>query len=154
MNDELTSVYVLMSDEIQEVLAAAGVGVDGLLRHEGVDVETRHAADPTGVAGDRTKEPVTLILASAGLVAALTPVLTRVIQALSHRSVIVREKVLVPVEDARGDVVRASDGRPILYWTDRARHVDAGVPAPGNMSVAIEGPLGLKIEYEQSNGEQ
>jgi hypothetical protein len=143
-------VFVFLSPEIQELLADNQVDLVDLLRQEGIDVQRGFAQDPTNSADAGHKEPVTVIIAAAALVVALTPLLTKLIEALSHEAVLVTEQVLVPVEDSQRKVVHDNAGQPVLHWIERSRIVESAEQPREETAVDIKGPLGITIGYKSA----
>jgi hypothetical protein len=143
-------IFVFLSPEVQELLADNQVDLVDLLRQEGVTVQRGFAQDPTTSADAGHKEPVTIILASAALVVALTPLLTKLIEELSHEAVLVTEQVLVPVEDSQGNVVHDNAGKPVLHWVERPRIVESERQPREETAVDIKGPLGITIGYKST----
>jgi hypothetical protein len=144
-------VYVYLSRNVETTLAEHEISLRELLVREGLSFEAPVSADPATGDGSRAKEPVTVLLASAAVIASLTPVVTRAIQALSHRAVVVETDVLAPVENGAGEVVRNASGEPVLYWTRRASVLGSAPQTPDAAAVSVEGPLGLRISYRESS---
>jgi len=139
-------IFVFASPEIQEILTDNQISIVDILRQKGFDVSEGFAQDPAQEAGSGYKDPATVILASAGLVAALTPIISQVIATLAHRAVLVREMALLPVVDDQGNVVRDASGEPTLYWAPHTRLIESTEPQ-GASSVSVQG-LGIKISLE------
>lgn len=139
-------VFVFASPEIQEILTDNQISIVDILRQKGFDVSEGFAQDPAQGAGSGYKDAATIILASAGLIAALTPIISQVISTLAHRAVLVREIALLPVVDDQGNVVRDASGEPTLYWAPHTRLIESTEPQ-GASSVSVQG-LGIKISLE------
>lgn len=144
---ETTPIHVHSSTEIEEALADNGVTIADLLAQQGVPLETEVGSDPAS-GDDGNKEAVTIILATAGLVMAATPLLKRGIRPLVHKSVVATERVLVPVEDSQGNVVRDAEGQPVLRWIDRSRLIESAASDP-NQKIEISG-FGIELKLEES----
>jgi hypothetical protein len=65
----------------------------------------RHGEDPAALSVGK-KEPATILVASAAVIAAATPILRELIRSISGRDVVVRERRLLPVEDSKGKMVK------------------------------------------------
>jgi hypothetical protein len=148
MMERAQEIFIFASPEIQELLADNQTDFMELLRQEGITISRGSSQDPAMGKGSAYKEPATVIIASAALVVALTPIITRAIEALSHKSVLVQESVLVPVEDSRGDVVRDATGQPVLQWRERPHIIESLEKPQAESSVEIKGPLGITISYK------
>ena len=146
-----TDVSVLIEPSLEIARFVADLGTDWpeLLGQEGLQVRKTVGADPSKAVGSSEKEPVTILLATAGLVMSLAPALTRVLTSLSRRPVKVTEMVLVPVENSKGGVVQDSGGNPILHWVERTKLLESKDPTTARSSTSLEGPLGLKLKIEE-----
>jgi hypothetical protein len=132
--------YLFVTPEFTRFLADNDIGLSDLLRQAGLDAEVRLGKDPaTDDAGH--KEPATIILASAALIAAATPLLREVIRNLTGRESVVRERRLIPAEDSKGNIVYNAKGVPIVHWVDV---VKGQAPDNGIQTVKITG-FGIEI---------
>ena len=144
-------IFVFASPEIQELLADNETDLVELLNQDGLPVTRGYAQDPTQGEDAAYKEPVSIILATTALIVALTPTISKVITALSHKAVEVEEMVLVPVEDSKGNVVHDKDGNPILHWMKRKQLKEiAKIPAD-ETSLELKVPVvGFELSYKAS----
>jgi hypothetical protein len=131
-------VFVFASSEVREILADNEIDLVDVLRSQGFDVSTGFASDPASAKNSGYKDPATVILASAALVAALTPVISKIISALAHKAVVVQEMVLTPVMDEQGNLVKDSLNEPVMYWAPRTRIVESS-EAQRDTTVLIKG---------------
>lgn len=113
-------IYVFLSPEVQQVLLDHETDIEELLRRADSVATVATGSDP---AADSTgkKEPAIILLASAAVIAAATPLLREVIQALAGRHTVLTERRLVAVLDGDGKVVRGSNGDPVLHWEEIER---------------------------------
>jgi hypothetical protein len=146
--EQRAEIRVFLDPEIERLLVENETDVVDLLRRNGADVARGTSSTPTGGSGE--KEPVTIILAAAGLAVALTPLLTRALALLSHKQVLVTEKVPVAVADAHGEVVRDAAGEPVVEWVDRARFVETRAQRDPAQSLELDG-LGLRVSYQSTS---
>src|SRR5580693_4011186 len=115
-DEGLQEVFVYLPDEVARFLAENGENLADLLRREGLAVNARLEVDPAEPSGSR--DLTLVLLATAAVITALTPTLTRIISAISNRPVLAKELRLRPVEDIKGRVLRDANGNPILHWID------------------------------------
>ncbi len=134
--------YLFLSDDLQKTLAEKEVDLRDLLAETGQPLEIRFGADPAA-ADAGTKEPATIIVASAAVIAALTPVLIELIRSITRRDPVIRERRLVPVSDGKGNIVSNAAGEPILHWVDVVKGELQERPVT---PVRVEG-LGIKIGF-------
>ncbi|MBD1806316.1 hypothetical protein H6F98_12755 [Microcoleus sp. FACHB-SPT15] len=138
-----TELFVLASPEVEDILADNGINLEDLLKREGCAVKEHKGQDPAKL-GSGEKDVAIIILASAALVAALTPILSKAIQSLTYKDVVVYETVLVPVEDSAGNVVRDSSGEPKMQWIRRSKLLES-TRDKGQQEIKIKA-LGFEIE--------
>lgn len=150
-DDERLEVSFFVDPEIERLLIENGTDVPSLLRREGFDVQQSSGSLAAESTGER--EPVTVLLATAAVIVAMTPILRELIRTLSRRDVIVTERVPVALLDDRGDPIRDADGRPMVKWVERKRRLrsDAG-PLTTSDETSINA-LGIEICYKSSTDE-
>jgi len=143
-----TQIFFFISHDIEELLIDNGIDLVEFLQQEGIEVNQDFATDPTTDSKSSYRDPTTIILASAALVLAITPIISKLIAALSHKKVLIKELVLVPVEDSSGNVVKDSYGEPILQWIERVRLLESSEKIGSATQISIKGPVGLEISYK------
>jgi hypothetical protein len=149
---DLLEVAISASAEVDEVLADNGTDIITLLRKEGIEVQ-RGISTVATPEDSGLKEPVTIILATAALIATLTPVITKAINALSRKQIVITTTVLAPVETSDGRVVCDADGNPILQRVEKTEILEGATRPADSMSVSIETPIGLKFSFKaESHG--
>jgi hypothetical protein len=136
--DNQEPIFVFASSEIQDILADNQIDIVDVLRAEGFDLQRSLARNPAQKYGPGYKEPATVILATAALVAALTPVISKLISALAHKAVLVQEMVLTPVLDEQGNVVQDVLGNPVLYWAKKSQILES-TEAQETPSILVRG---------------
>jgi hypothetical protein len=142
--------FVFLSPEMQELLADNQISLQELLRSQGVDAQLKLGQDPAASPVAGHKEPATIIIASAAVIAALTPLLVKAFETLAYKPVVVKEQIVVAVEDSQGNVVRDANGNPVLHWVDRTRVIETDTRPRDETSVDIKGPLGISVGYKST----
>jgi len=135
-------VFFFLAPEVNRFLVENNIGMRELLQRAGLPSAVQLGENPAGNSAGE-KEPATILLASAALIAAATPILRELIRNISGREAVVRERHLLPVEDSKGKLVHDATGAPILHWVD----VSKG-PAPDQapQSSKIKG-FGIEISF-------
>jgi hypothetical protein len=151
-DDERFEVSFFLDPGIERLLIENGTDVPSLLRRKGLDVQRASgslAVQPTG-----EREPVTVLLATAAVIAAMTPTLREVIRTLARRDILITEREAVPLLDGNGEVIRDRDGRERVEWVERQRLLprDAG-PIEATEKYGIKG-FGIELSYESSTDER
>jgi hypothetical protein len=135
-------VFLFLSPEVDRFLTENGVTTRELLGKANLKVGIQLGDNPASSSAGE-KEPATILLASAALVAAATPILRELIRGLSGREAVVRERHLLPVEDSKGNVMHDVAGAPILHWVDI---VKGAAPDQASQAIHIKG-FGIEISF-------
>jgi hypothetical protein len=145
-----TEVFLLPDPDVSELLASNETEMAELVPAGTRDqISLRLGSNPAGPAQEgKDRDVVSVMIASAALVVAATPLMKRALEVLSGRTVVVKEMELLPVETASGEQVKDASGQPILRWVERHRAIAREIPPQGKSNLSIEGPLGLKISFE------
>jgi hypothetical protein len=140
MNED--NVVLFLSPEVNRFFSENGFDAQELIQKTNQPVTVHLGENPAfGTSGK--KEPVTILLASAAVIAATTPLLRDLIHELSGREAVVRERRLVPVEDSAGNVIRESNGEARLHWVDG---VKGAKPEQKSQPVKVKG-YGIEISF-------
>jgi hypothetical protein len=137
--------FLFLSEDVESELERKGTEISQILLESGLSSSL--STDPSKNS-NRTREPVTVILASAGAIMAATPTISKLINAVLRRSLVVEEVVLAPVEDNLGNVVKDAHGEPITAWVSKKRLLESD--AAPKTSVNLEGPTGIKISLSET----
>lgn len=140
--------YIDLSVDVQKVLADNHVDLAKLLHERGLEVQFHRMSDPATDTGTASKEPALVLVATAAVIVAATPIIREIIQTLSRRSVVVRGRKLVPVESSDGAVVRNAQNEPILQWINTAEIIEAPATASPSQKLSVKIPAGISISYE------
>ena len=143
-------VFIFASPEIQGLLVDNQVDLVELLLHEGIVVDRGLARNLENHGVSTPKDLTTVFLATAGVILSLTPILTKVIAALSHKQIETHEMILIPVEDSQGNVVRNTAGEPILQWVRRTHIIESQKEVPEVTFISLKGPVGIELTFRTS----
>lgn len=142
--------YLLLSSEVRQLLAKNNVSLADILTRADLDSqEAREVPDPAQQP-EGTREAVMIILASAAVIGALTPVVTNIVRAYTNKGpVLVEDSELIPALDGKGNVIRRHDGEPVMIWRRTNRLLSPSIE-PASEKVAIKA-LGVQISIEQNS---
>jgi hypothetical protein len=140
--------YIHFSPEVERDIADNALDIPAVLKTRGLQLQLQRAADPAVRGDNALKDTALVLVATASVIAAATPLLKEVIQAISRRTVLVKDRKTVPVEDSSGNIVTNSNGQPLLQWVETAHVVQTGPPASERQVLGIKGPMGISISYE------
>jgi hypothetical protein len=135
-------VFFFLSPELENYLSENDIGARELFQKAGFETAVRLGEDPAARSTGK-KEPATILLASAAVIAAATPIVRELIRNISGREAVVRERRLLPVEDSKGNEVRNTAGEPILHWVDVSK---GHAPDQAPQSIKIKG-FGIEISF-------
>jgi hypothetical protein len=139
---EQDGIFFFLSPEVRRFLSDNDIETQQFLNQSGHQIPIRLAQNPApDTAGE--KEPAIILLASAAVIAAATPILREFIRTISGRDPVIRERRLVPIEDSAGNVVRDPNGEPLVHWVDEVKGVHTEQPT---QAVKIKG-LGIEISF-------
>ncbi len=113
-------VYVFLSREVENYFVENEISVREIIYQSGLNFNLGISQNPASDAIGE-KEPATIILASAAVIAAATPLLVNILEKIIGREVVIRERRLVPVEDSNRNIVHDKNGDAILHWVDIAK---------------------------------
>jgi NADPH-dependent ferric siderophore reductase len=137
-------IQVILGQDVAELFQDNDTDLATLLARDGAHIASVAATDPAGTAfGD--KDVALVVLAVAALSSTLTPAIIRVVNRLTHRPVVVKEVVLVPVEDSAGRVVVGPAGEPMLHWMERSRALAMTYGRTNERANATIKALGVEI---------
>ncbi|WP_175162340.1 hypothetical protein [Achromobacter aegrifaciens] len=140
--DKPEEVYFFLSPEVHRYLADNDISTSWLLKQTGKEIAIRLGENPApDIRGE--KEPATILLASAAVIAAATPILREVLRTFAGRDPVIRERRLVPVADSSGELVRDANGQPVLQWVDEIKGL---IPESPIQSGGIKG-FGIEISF-------
>lgn len=157
-NDEKTSkdgpILISFNPEIEQLLGDNKLDIVEEIRKQSADFRVAGINDlPLSVRTEfkETKEPLTILFGSAALALALTPIIQKIIDAISNRPIVIEEAIWVPVESASGEIVRHANGDPVLQRTVRSKILERK-QSPSSDKVTLQGPMEIKVGYETTSG--
>ena len=113
--DAQNDTYLLLGLEFLELLSSNGLTIEQVFKAAGVE-GLKYATDPAYTDGKR--EIFMVLIGSAAVISAATPLIANIIQTLVNRPVVTRHRTLTPATDKDGKVLVDRDGQPIMQWSD------------------------------------
>lgn len=128
MSSAQTQIYLELTPELQQLLDDNGLSVGDILRQQNIPVEVTHGVLPDEPeAGAQSKEPVTIILASAAAALLVGSAISQVLNTVFRRPVLVDHYEFVELKDANGNILLDKKGKPQLK---RVRRFELLEPRP------------------------
>jgi hypothetical protein len=143
--------YIVFSRPVLEALDEAGVDLEDILEKASNRVSpevagaVRLVPDPAVASGTRALDPVTIV-ATAALIAALTPAVVRIVEAVVRGRTVIHERELAPVVDAKGEPVLGPNGQQVITWRERERR--GGGDAGASIGFRIRA-FGIEIDLSR-----
>jgi hypothetical protein len=109
-----TRIYLEFDEGVQKVLADNNLRIEDILNEEGIDAKVTFGTSPYQEEGARTKDLVTIILASSVLIASIGYSISKVLNVFSAWPHIVKYYVYEELRDNRGNVLFDKEGKPIF----------------------------------------
>ena len=115
-----TKIYLELSDEIQGILADNALSVEDILRHESIEATVTHGKPPyQSEVGARTKDMVTIILASGVVIPAIGFAIAQVLNAIQDKPYFVEYYENVELRNNKDEILIDKDGNPIFKTVKR-----------------------------------
>jgi len=147
--NEKKSVHLFVDDDLQTLLYENKYDLAEMLIQKGYDVNSSYEKNPTySIDNVSRSSAAEIIIASAALILSLTPVIQSIIETLTHKEVVVVNKVAVPVQTKEGKIVKDSYGNPLLNWIDIVQIEETTNKSPEEIVLSMKGPFGWEIKYK------
>jgi len=115
MLDVPTKIFLEFDDELQKILIENQLKISDVLRNEGVEASFTYGIAPYQMEeGTRTKEVVTIILASSLLVASIGYAVSRVLNEINNKPHYVDYYENVELRDKNGNILIDEEGKPFF----------------------------------------
>lgn len=111
------SAFLVVDRDIEAILQANGLTMPQVLASAGV-VGLETVRDPGALQG--TREVVMIMMASAAIIAAATPLIVNTFKTMTQRPVVVKELELTALLDGNGQAVKGANGEPVLGWREKS----------------------------------
>src|SRR5258708_7895667 len=112
--------HLLLTPDLERLMAEKEVDLNELIRRAAPEVKMEIGQNIAGET-EGEKELVTILLASAAVIAALTPTLKELIRAATDRPIVATDMIPVPLLDNTGKPILGSNGEPAVAWAQTMR---------------------------------
>jgi hypothetical protein len=139
--------YLRLGSELERKLAENGVSLSDLAQKvsfPGIEVVTDPATPP-----DVRAEPITILLGTAAVIKAATPLLIRLIEVCGVREpAVVKKKRLVVALDGNSNMVVDANGNPIHGWEDHRELLESNKVSATKRSAKFVMPGCVELNIE------
>jgi hypothetical protein len=115
--------YIILTPDLERTLAENEIDLNELVRQAAPNVPIEMGQDPVASAAGE-KELVTILLASAAVIGALTPTLKELIRAATNRAIVATDLTPVALLDGRGKPILRADGEPAFAWAQKTHDLN------------------------------
>jgi hypothetical protein len=149
-----TQIYLELDEELQQLLNENGLSVADLLQQEGIEAQIKSGVLPATTETTRTKDLVTVILASSAAVTAISFAISKVLHTLHNKPHFVEYQEPVELRDAQGNVMLDKQGNPLFKMVPRKEFVTpATKDQQQDFEVSFDLPKG-SLKIKMSSGEK
>ena len=143
--------FIFQTAEVEQLLMENQIDLIKELREQGLAVERSFTPDPTRGKSDQSRD-VALVLIASGIAAiALSQAISKIIETLARRPVVVKEITCSPVLDTNGNLIRQNDGEILMEWKEEYRMLEPTQPGNENQSLKAEINLVKGLQFELLN---
>ncbi len=118
-----TQIYLDLDEELQQLLNDNGLSIADLLQQEGIHAQVNTATLPASAETTRTKDLVTVILASSAAVTLISFAISKVLHTLHNKPHFVEYQEPVELRDAQGNVLLDKQGNPLFKMVPRKEFI-------------------------------
>jgi hypothetical protein len=142
----MSEFFIFPGAEIEKLWLENQIDILKELREQGLSVERAFTSDP---AKDRISQSrdITLVIIASGITAiALSQAISKIIETLSRRPVLVKNLVCAPVLDSAGNIVRQENGEVLMEWKEEYKLLEPTQPSKENQALKVDLLKGLQFE--------
>jgi len=151
----MNEIFIFPTTEVEQLLVENQIDIVKELREQGLAVERNFTPDPAREQSSQSRDVVLVIIASGIAVVALSQAISKIIETLARRPVVVKEITCSPAFDMNGNVIRQKDGEILMEWKEQYKMLESTQPRSENQSLKAEINLvkGLQFELLNETGE-
>lgn len=150
-----TKIYVELSEELQGVLADNALNIEDILNQANLDTEVTYGLAPYQKEdGSRSKDVVTIILATSVAVPAVAFAISHILKSLYQKPHFVEYYENIEMYDAKGKLLKDKDGRPIYKLVKRYELIEPQKqeqPASFEANFSWKNGLVLRFNTDKKN---
>jgi len=143
-------IYLEFSDELQEVLDDNGISIEDILEQEEIDADVTYGVMPAQAEeGARSKDIVTIIIASSALVLAIGAAISKILSTYHRKPHLVEYEEVVVLRDGKGKALKDKDGNPLVERVKRYELLEPRA-TDSEQNLGIKWKDGLVIGFSSS----
>lgn len=142
-----TKIYLELAKEIEELMADNEISIEEILEREHIEAEVTSGVVPyQSEEGARTKDIVTIILASSAAVAAIGFAFSQVLHEVSNKPHLIEFYENEELRDADGKILIDGDGKPQLKPVKKYEFVESQRTRDIEFSFGLKNGIVIKMK--------
>jgi len=143
-----TKIYIELDDDIKQSLDENGLNIGDILQIEGIDAHVFTGAAPYQIIEKvRKKELITVILAGTAAVVSIAFAISKFLNTIYNRPIIVKFFEIEEVRGARGDVLLDKEGNPIIKKIEKFEILQPKMKEMQQIKASFDFKNGVVIEF-------
>lgn len=147
----MDEIFLFSAPEIEQLLMENQIDLVKELKEQGVAVERGFTSDPAKEESSQSRDVALVIIASGITLIALSQAISRIIETLARRPVVVKEITCCPSLDSKGNVIRHKNGEILMEWKEQYKMLEPMQPGSENQSLNAEISLVKGLQFELLN---
>jgi len=131
----MDEIFLFPQTEILQLLEENQVDLAKELRKQGLVVEKGFKQDPAREESNQSRDVALVIIATGITLVALSQAISKVIEAIARRPVVVKEIAYLPSLDGQGNVIRKKNGEILMQWQEQYKILEPAQPTKENQSL-------------------
>lgn len=139
-------IYLDLSDDVQQLLSDNRISIEDILRRENIAADISYAVMPFETeAGARSKDVVTVILASSAAALLISYAISKVLSEIAGMPHYVKISVPEEVRDANNNVLLDQDGKPIFKLVEKYKILEPRASVHQDETSLKFGPVVISV---------
>jgi hypothetical protein len=147
----MDEIFLFSAPEIEQLLMENQIDLVKELREQGLAVERGFTLDPAKEESSQSRDVALVIIASGITLIALSQAISKIIETLARRPVVVKEITCRPALDAKGNVIRQKNGEILMEWKEQHKMLEPTQPGSENQNLKAEISLVKGLQFELLN---
>ena len=147
----MDEIFLFPETEIEQLLMENQIDLVKELREQGLAVEKSFTTDPAREESSQSRDVALGIIATGITLVALSQAISKIIETLARRPVVVKEITCRPALDAKGNVIRQKNGEILMEWKEQHKMLEPTQPGSEDQSLKAEISLVKGLQFELLN---
>jgi phosphoserine phosphatase len=142
----MDEIFIFPTAEIEQLLLENQIDLVKELKEQGLIVERSFTPDPAKEKSSQERDLTLVIVASGITVVAVSQAISKIIETLARRPILVKETICTPVLDSAGNFTRQINGEILMEWKEEYKLLEPTQPKKENQTLKVNLLKGLQFE--------